>query len=269
MTTFNRPPTYFSYVNVACQTNADVSPSREPYPVVCMKRLILLLALAGSACGSDSPTAPTPPAVTVRTIAVTSSSDLYTIGASERFIATATKSDGTTLTITAGSWGSDSVATASVDSTGLFQAVRSGAVTVFVDFQGARGTRLIRVVPNYQAQWLGSWSETSCTESGVFAGFCRPGLGGFSLTLTQNRDSVNGSLFVGAFPFSVSGSILQDGSITLTGNGTVASATASLATWRTNVSGTQMTGTFTVNLTSTAGLGFATFGASLVNVFRP
>src|ERR1700720_3653359 len=106
-------------------------------------RLGLLLILV-SACGSSSPTAPATvatPVVTAIRIAVNSSSDLMTVGTSETFTATVTRSDGSAATLGAGAvWNSDNPAVASIDSvSGLVSPRNGGQSTIFVDYQGVRG----------------------------------------------------------------------------------------------------------------------------------
>lgn len=66
-------------------------------------------------------------------------------------------SDGTTQAVTTGAWGSEQTTIATVDgSTGRVTVVSSGDATIFVNFEGVRGTKLIAVRPNYQGNWLGS-----------------------------------------------------------------------------------------------------------------
>ena len=76
---------------------------------------------------------------------MTSASDLLFIGAIETFRATATLSDGTTQPISGGTWGSNEQQIVSVEpSTGRVTGIGSGNATVFVDYQGSRGTRAIQ-----------------------------------------------------------------------------------------------------------------------------
>src|SRR5262245_28768234 len=131
---------------------------------LCRPTTILLVTFGtfiSAACGGDggTPAAPTP---MVQSVTVASSSDLIFIGASETFTATAAMSSGGTQSVTGGTWGTDSPSVASVDSTGRVTGVGSGMATIFVDFQGRRGTKLIRGLPNYQGAWSGSYAITGC-----------------------------------------------------------------------------------------------------------
>ena len=130
-----------------------------------------LLAVSAGACGGDSPTAPSatggpptgpaapaaPAPASVQSIAVNTPRAELTVGDSAVLTAMATMSDGSTQPVTAGTWDSDNqnVITLTRGSSSRRAAVRSetvralavgpGAATVFIDWQGVRGTVLINV----------------------------------------------------------------------------------------------------------------------------
>ena len=179
------------------------------------------LAITACACGNDK-TAPSP---TVTTIVITSLSDLLFIGTSETFTATATFSDGTTRAITNGVWGTNESQIVNVEpATGRVLAVGSGNATVFVDFEGSRGTRAIRGLPDYQGAWSGSYIVRSCMDTGeivevevcsdLFAPEAELPLG---LIATQTRDAATGELLLGSFSGPVNGPIQLNGQWLVTG----------------------------------------------------
>lgn len=197
-----------------------------------MKRIflfsgLLVLFCLMLSCGKESPTTPTPPpppSPTVHSITVSSSSDLLYIGISETFTATATMSDGSSKAVIGGVWGGDNPSVATVEAaTGRVTIVGSGMVTVFVDYQGRRGTKLIRGLPNYQGVWSGSYYIVSCSSSGDLAAinFC----GYFpvnqvfptDLNLIQDRDRVQGRFYLGTLGADTSGPVQGDGQLLLTG----------------------------------------------------
>lgn len=135
-----------------------------------MKRLAVLAMLTiGAACGGDGGGSSTRPSATITSISVTSSGATLLLGSTETFTATATRSDGSTQSVTGGAWGTDAPGVATATNTGAVTGVGSGEVTVFVDASGVRGTKRIRVLPNYQGNWIGSYVITSCSQTGQMA----------------------------------------------------------------------------------------------------
>lgn len=190
-----------------------------------MRKFVLLGLLAfPMGCGGEGGSTPAAPSPTVQSITVSSSSDLLSIGASETFTATASMSNGGSQTISGGSWGTDALFAATVEAaTGRVTGVGSGMATVFVDYQGRRGTKLIRVLPNYQGTWSGSYAIRTCSHTGDFAriNFC----GNFpenrvfptNLNVTQDRDRVQGRFFLGSLGGDATGPVQADGRLLLAG----------------------------------------------------
>jgi hypothetical protein len=184
--------------------------------------LFTSVVAAGGCGGSDSPSAPSP---TVQSITVTSSSDLLHVGATETFTASATLSDGSTHAVTGGVWGGDAPFVASVEAgTGRVTGVGSGMVTIFVDAEGRRGTKLVRGLPNYQGTWSGSYYVTGCSQTGAFAlaDICRDTFSvnrvlPISMINTQSRDAVNGQFALGTIAGSGTGPIQTNGELTFAG----------------------------------------------------
>jgi hypothetical protein len=182
---------------------------------------ILILLGSLTACGGGGGSAA--PSPTVQGITVASSSDLIFIGASETFTATASLSTGGTQPVTSGAWGSDTPGVATADGTGKVTGVGSGMATIFVDYQGRRGTKLIRGLPNFQGTWSGSYTVTGCSQTGDFAraNFCSSfGVNRVlptNLNLTQDRDRVQGRFFLGTLGGDTTGPVQSNGQLLLTG----------------------------------------------------
>jgi hypothetical protein len=181
---------------------------------------LLLAFIFSTACdkkGGGGPTGPTP---TVTNVTLAPSTDFITIKAVQTFSATANFSDGSSRVVQA-TWGSDAPAVAAVDA-GRVTGVSPGLATIFADYEGQRGVRPLRVVPDYQGRWTGDWSITSCTDGGDLSGICSEYAVGdlFAITLvaSQARDGVSGTIDFGdELPGAIAGSIRPDGHLTLNG----------------------------------------------------
>jgi hypothetical protein len=167
--------------------------------LVCVVVMFVMLS-ACSGGGSSTPTTPTPVATA---ITVSSAGGHLFLGLTETFTASVTLSNGTSQPLTSGTWGSDATAVATVSSSGLVTSVGAGEVTVFVDAQGVRGSKKVTVVPHYQGIWNGSYTMTSCAQSGQLADvdLCGTYAVGSSLPLALNLNqtaaTVNGQTALG------------------------------------------------------------------------
>jgi hypothetical protein len=104
---------------------------------------------------------------------------------------------------------------------------------------------------DFQGVWQGNWQRTSCTETGGAQGnACNqtPSSGALRLTLTQTGTEVQGSVEVASFFIPASGSVNNAGSLSLTGQAHLQSATETLSNWNTTRSGTTMNGSFTLTI---------------------
>jgi hypothetical protein len=182
--------------------------------------LVVISVGALSAC-SGTPTAPAAtPTPTPTSITVASANTHLFLGQAETFTATLTMSDGTTQPLTGGTWGTDAAGVATAGATtGLVTSVGSGDVTVFVDAQGIRGTKRIRVVPEYQGIWTGTYTVDTCTHSGQWAvddacGILTAPVGSVvGFNLTQTGATVAGQSTLGIFsstPFTVAAATTGD-----------------------------------------------------------
>ncbi|MFI5178312.1 MAG: hypothetical protein ACHQO8_07105 [Vicinamibacterales bacterium] len=183
--------------------------------------------IAGAGCGSSGggTTLPPAPSGTVVSIQVNSQGPTIFLGAPETFTAIATYSSGGTQAITGGLWGTDNPAIAIADATGKVIPQGNGNVTVFVDFQGVRGTKAMRVLPSYAGTWLGNYTVASCTQTGGFAdqNLCAqlsPGqVAGFFFQFAQVADTLSGYTGLGQLPIgstTFTASVALDGSVSFT-----------------------------------------------------
>jgi hypothetical protein len=177
--------------------------------------ILALAALAFVSCGGSS----TPTAPSITNITVNASSDILLMGKSETFTAVASSG-----ALSNPRWGSDNTAVATVDAaTGLVAIVGLGAATIYVDSSGARGTKLIRTLPDFGGDWKGTYVLTGCQASGDFilGEFCSlfsPGsVLPMQLHLTQTRDAVTGTFSFGALPGNVTAGTAAGSTLSLTG----------------------------------------------------
>jgi hypothetical protein len=220
-----------------------------------MRRPLSLLASLGLlsalvACGGGG--SPVKGTATVADVTITPGDDFVLIGESLQFTATVRFSDGTSQS-QPGTWGSDTPTVAVVDSTGAVTGVTWGKATIYVDIQGHRGTRLLTVMPNYKGQWHGFIILDACRQNGAFRdnGFCdvAPAGSGDTITLdvTQARTSLSGTIDLGGYSGSVTGSVLDDGSTTLASTISAEGLVLTIQDW--SVRSAQpgvLTGTFTL-----------------------
>jgi len=232
-------------------------------------RALLMAALFGlSACGggSSSPTTPTPaptPAATTVSVAITPSTDLIKIQGTESFTVTATMSDGTSKAVS-GAWTSDAATVVTVDTAGKVTGVGSGQAVVTATYGGAKATRTIRVVPDYQGSWAGDYRVLSCQDSGDFSReqWCvaalKDGVIRVSMTLTQTRDAVTGPWTHSSMSGAAQGTIEADGTLALSGTGRLDSVPMSITGWRSRSTDNKgQAGKFTLAFTSTVWSGSA------------
>jgi Big-like domain-containing protein len=99
------------------------------------------VAIALSACGSKTPTAPAITISSLRVAVAGNGSTTLAPGDTRQLVATAAQSDGTALDVTnLAAWQSSSPATATISSTGLLAAAAEGSVDVSATYKDARGT---------------------------------------------------------------------------------------------------------------------------------
>lgn len=194
------------------------------------------LLLAGlAACGGGAPSSPSGGGSgTVTSITVTVTSPLK-VGQTAQAEATAAIGGGGTQPVTSG-WQSAAPGVASVTPSGLVTALANGSATIFVASGGRQGQQVVRVVPDYDGQWSGSYLVTACADSGYFTEqrFCAGTLNStvpMRLLISQSGTAVAVSFFLGqlAFPSS-SATIGADGSLPI-GDTTLDETVRITASW--------------------------------------
>jgi hypothetical protein len=164
----------------------------------------IVLALVFAGCGGDD--GPTMPRDTPTGVTITTSATMFYIGATVTLSASVTMSSGSTQPLTSGcAWGTDSADILNINpSTGAMTGTGSGEATVWCDYQGMRGTKRLRILPNYAGTFLGSYTVTGCSDSGDFRSedFCDSFPNRLVLPLRfdfqQNNDSLNGRTSLGS-----------------------------------------------------------------------
>jgi hypothetical protein len=231
------------------------------------RALIVVVVVGLAACGgtsTSSPAAPTPtPVVTTVSVTMSPSTDVLKIQGTETFTVTATLSDGTTKAVT-GSWSSDNVAVATVDTSGKVTGIASGQATIAVAYDTARATRIVRIIPDYQGNWTGEYAVLSCQDSGDFAKeeWCktalRNGVIKVTMALTHARDAVTGSWTHDVMSGTTQGTLEADGTLALSGIGTLDRIPMAIAGWRSrSADNKSQTGKFSLTFTSSVWSGSA------------
>lgn len=242
--------------------------------------IVSAVAFAAGGCGGSSgeaPQLPGGPTPTPTGVALTPTTDLLKVGASERFSAQLRMSDGSTRPAASAVWGSDAPAVAAVDGGGTVNGASAGRATIFADAEGFRGTQLLRVVPDYQGSWAGLYRIAQCTDSGDLSGLCREFFDAFEtasilLRLTQNRDTVSGTVGLGELLGDASGTIQMGGDLQLSGSvpfeGDGVKGSIRLADWSSSIQGQQLSGSFKQVWTAQGAAGDVTLACVLTSVGR-
>lgn len=175
-----------------------------------------LLTFAVSCGGSTASTfSPTIGTITGISLAVNPPG----VGATVQAVATVSLSTGKTADVAAG-FTSDTLSVATVTAAGAVTGVSVGDVTIAVDYQGFKASKKVRVLPNYNGIFYGTYTLDSCTESGDFAaqGYCAMLQANAALSIGMNNaQSADLTAMTGQFAL---------GTLAGTGTGTVSSAGA-------------------------------------------
>jgi hypothetical protein len=156
----------------------------------------VLVALACSvfaiACGSDTPTDPSPNP-TPGTLTISGQTDFMTIGSAVTLQATLPPS----TSAVAADWSTDDGRVAGIDRSGRLTALGSGTTTVRAAYQGNTANFAVRVAPNFAGTWEGRVRVTACTTPTTTACQAYPTSAQFitRVTLVQNRAQVVGTLY--------------------------------------------------------------------------
>jgi hypothetical protein len=209
-------------------------------------------------------------APTVSSVAVTLTSPLR-VGQTTQAAATATLSNGTTETVTSG-WQSDAAGVATVSAAGLVTAVANGTAAISISSGGRQGQQAVRVVPDYDGSWSGTYLVTACSETGVFATerFCAGTLNSsppVRFALTQSGTTVSASFLLGqlAFP-AAAATIGADGGLPV--ESTLNENVRIVATWTLASGATGLTGTVRQRWTAASQAGEGVLDGRIVTVTR-
>ena len=235
---------------------------------------LAVLAAVMSGCGGSS----AGPSSNTTSVAVTMSNALK-VGQTEQATASATLTGGTTQSITTG-FKSDVPAVATVTDGGLVTAVANGLANVYVVSGGKQGTKNLKVVPDLEGTWQGTYVVTSCTGTGFFLDafqFCAAD--GFAVgaslpitaSITQTMDSTTQSIMLGTLAVNSATAVIgPEGSTSITSS--VITQTPEIGiqvTLRlTSSAPGSATGTLSQTWTASGLPGTGQFAANLVNFVR-
>lgn len=235
-----------------------------------------VLALAMTACGGGGGgggTPPTTPSTVVTSVTIIGSTDMLKVGELVTFTATAAHSDGSAAAVT--QWSSDAPSVMTVDAvTGSATGVAAGKATLIASHDGMVGTRLIRVVPDYQGSWSGFYRVTSCSDSGDYStfGWCNTFRGSVqpvAISLSQTRDTVSGTIAFDQYTGATSGQIADNGVLTLWSTAVTGTASMTISNWNTTAASPgSMTGSFSILNTATDLSGSALMNCDLTTVTK-
>jgi hypothetical protein len=238
------------------------------------RAIAILLVLSAISCGHSTPTAPSSSAAAVSSLAITPETGLMVLQQATVFVATATFSNSTQKAVAA-TWSSDAPAILRLDQNGTGTAGSAGQAIVAADYQGIRATRPVQVVPEYAGSWDGTILTYTCTDTGDWAGGCRPvplPSSSMQIVFERNGTSVAG----GATPYSdiptvpLTGTIAVDGHLTAAGevSYTIPDCTDcrfAITDWHVQAaSNQQFQGEFTIQVSKSTLAGSRTWVSTLV-----
>lgn len=234
---------------------------------MCRARILVLALVAAftAACGSDSPTEPSPNPGTLTIIGQT---DFMTVGQAVTLQATLSP---TTSATVAADWSTEDGRVAGIDRSGRLTALGSGQTNVRAVYQGNSATFAVRVAPNFAGTWEGRVRVVSCvsTVTTNCSAFASGAQFLTRVTLVQNRAQVVGTLYqpvpasLPSIPqwttdATLSGQIELAGRLPMTGVlvGPTPSAPSvgSIADWRSEIDTTQpiLRGSYSEIITTTS-----------------
>jgi hypothetical protein len=129
---------------------------------------------------------------------------------------------------------------------------------------------------DFQGQYSGTYRVNDCVADGIFVGFCEAsGLTPaatppISLSLTQNQSAVSGTVLLGSvtgtFLGTVSGSTLDGTGVMTDVTNAGVTVSSAIPTWRTTLSGSGLSGGFTVVFHVAGQSGAATMTSTIVQL---
>jgi hypothetical protein len=175
-----------------------------------------------SGCGGDGGGSATGPSGGTSSIAVTMSNALR-VGQAEQATASATLTNGGTQSLTAG-FRSDTPGVAIVTDAGMVTAIGNGLANIYVISGGRQGTKNLKVVPDLEGTWQGSYVVSRCVDTGFFldsAKFCASGFPAGSVlpitaSISQTQDTTTHAIMLGALGTNSASAIIgADGSASI------------------------------------------------------
>lgn len=125
-------------------------------------------------------------------------------------------------------------------------------------------------VATFTGTWRGTVRSTGCTASGVFASQCGvvPSITDtLTLVLSQSGNNVSGTINVGGISAAASGTATGN-RLSITGRATAEGLTVSYESWDTSLSGSSMTGGFTIGISASGVTGFVQYPMTLSTVSK-
>jgi hypothetical protein len=261
--------------------------------------LVFLLANCGSG-GPSTPTGPTQSTPPTPTRIVNVSGNLafgdVSIGSSREMTMTISNSGNATLTVTSlsvsgglvsqtsATWTNGTIAAGSSQVITIrFTPTASGAFsgTVLVNGDQTAGTNSIPISAtatfSFSGTWLGNYVVERCDGTGSLQDvLCSTARGSFPvgtslpirIALTQNGNSVVGTVSFGTVTGPVSGSVSAGGVLTLQGTATSGTLSIQITSWSTSIQGNSMSGNVTYNASLSTLPGVAVVVSRLSGVTR-
>jgi Bacterial Ig-like domain (group 2) len=258
--------------------NSIVAPPLHPKlsrrACLCIAVGLFTIAACSNSGTPTTATTTTAPATSL----ITPDTTVLAIGQTQLFTySTATATDGIFT------WTSSNPGILAIDNTGLATGLSSGLSTITGQLtDGTSSTLSVQVVPNYQGLWAGTSTVIACTDVLGFtsAGYCSQvsnAVQQWTLTLLQTGLSVSGTMTKSEGASVLTGNV----SATVGGSGDLIAMTGTLAgvangtnlvvtpiSWDSFAAGSNMTGSWSANVTSSQVLGSATLQWSLIGALQ-
>ena len=183
-----------------------------------------VLMLSAAACGSSSSGLNLSPTTIGTITGVSLAVNPPGVGASVAATATVQLSTGSSAAVASG-FTSDTPSVATVTTAGVITGVSIGDVTISIDYQGFKASKKVRVLPNYNGIYYGTYTIDSCTETGDFVplGYCAQLTSSATLPLAFNNaqsaelTTMAGQFAIGSLIGTATGAISSTGALTYAG----------------------------------------------------
>lgn len=217
-------------------------------------RLFAILGVLVAGCSVETPTQPSATtAATIRSVSLSRSGVELVVGAADALSATATYSDGSTRAASA-VWNTSNSSIVGVDQAGNIRAFNGGLATITANVSGVTASATVKSLPDYTGRWVGGFKILSCVAPARWGqSYCSTIAGpvgaiyAMELNLTMSGSRVTGVWRRGMLQGSVSGTIADDGSLSLQGSEIAPLPNGQtyafqIRSWQSSISGNQMIG---------------------------